>query len=107
MATATVHIPSVGGYFGIAARCFRLDPPRLIDGHLHEYVTIAVQQPLGAQSAEVKVYPAHPSGASATTQLSRRVGSFVLDGEPDIEGCYWLALQLLGGYAVRVQVVPQ
>ncbi|MFD4442536.1 hypothetical protein ACFWPK_22475 [Nocardia sp. NPDC058519] len=103
MKTATVHIPSVDGYFGVAARCFQLDPPRTIDGHAHEYVTVVVQQRVGPQAAEVKVYPAQASGASASLQLTRRVGSCTLDGDPDIEGCYWIALQLLGGYLVRAQ----
>lgn len=102
MNTATVHIPSVDGYFGIAARCFHLDPPRMIDGHTREYVTVVVQQRVGAQAAEVKVYPSHPNGANVGLQLTRRVGSFTLDGDPDIEGCYWLALQLLGGYTPEV-----
>ncbi|MFD4457711.1 hypothetical protein [Nocardia sp. NPDC058480] len=75
----------------------------MIDGRAHEYVTAVVQQRVGVQAAEVKVYPASVTGASASLQLNRRVGSVTLDGDPDIEGGYWLALQLLGGYIVRVR----
>ncbi|MEV0031447.1 hypothetical protein [Nocardia sp. NPDC050793] len=97
MATATVHIENVGGFFG-TARCFRLDPPRRFDGIEREYVTICVQPRIGQQAAEVRLYPALESGASATPQLLRRVGSFTVDDPLDLEGCYWMALQLVGGY---------
>jgi len=97
MATATVHLNNVGGYFGVA-RCFRLDPPRVISGTECEYVTVAVQPRIGQQSPEVRVYPATDDGTCITPQLHRRTGSFTPDEPVDIDGCYWLALLMLGGY---------
>lgn len=99
MATATVHIAEVGGYFG-NARCFRIDPPRAFDGSEHEYVTVVIQPKVGSLSPEVKVYPATETGACATRQLQRRTGSFTVDEPVDIHGCHYLALQLLGGYTI-------
>ena len=103
MATATLHVPDVGGFVG-PARCWRLDPPREIDGRRHEYITVVIQPRLGHQSCEVKTYPAGETGACADRQMNRRVGSFVLDTTPTtpeaIDGAHWLALQLLGGYEV-------
>ncbi|WP_280193544.1 hypothetical protein [Nocardia farcinica] len=61
-------------------------------------MTIVVQPRLGQQAPEVKVYPADESGASASRQLHRRVGSFTPDEPIDVEGCYGFALLLLGGY---------
>jgi hypothetical protein len=104
MPTAEVHIPEVGGYFGVA-RCYRLDPPRLFDGVERDHVTVVVQPRIGQQAPEVRVYPATETGACATPQLLRRVGSFTPEEPLDIEGCRWLALQLLGGY-VPVESEP-
>ncbi|MBF6374445.1 hypothetical protein [Nocardia farcinica] len=102
MATATTHIEKVSGYVG-EARCFRLDPPRVLDGVPREYVTICIQPRLGKLLPEVKVYAATEHGSSATPQLLRQPGSFTLGEEYSVEGCFFLALQLLGGYQIAVQ----
>ncbi|RJO74184.1 hypothetical protein D5S18_18700 [Nocardia panacis] len=53
---------------------------------------------------EASVFPATETGACAETSLQRRGGSFVLHAEADsaerLEGAYWMALQLLGGYQI-------
>ncbi|WP_029932501.1 hypothetical protein [Nocardia otitidiscaviarum] len=100
MATATVHIEQVGGYAG-PARCFAIDPP--FQGH--SYVTAWVQPGFGdIQLPEVALVPATETGAAAENSLKRRPGSFVLHEPPDtperIEGAYWLALLMLGGYEI-------
>ncbi|MFR9767041.1 hypothetical protein [Nocardia sp. SC052] len=62
------------------------------------------------QRPEIAVVPADETGASAERTLQRRPGSFVLHDEPDsterIEGAYWMALQMLGGYTI-VEPEPQ
>lgn len=100
MATASVHIVEVGGFPG-PARCFKVDPP--FDGH--DYVTVWVQRSFGPhQLPEAGVVPAHESGACAERSVKRRPGSFTLHDDPDtpekIDGAYWLALLMLGGYTV-------
>lgn len=105
MPTAEVVVEQVDGYVG-PARCYRLDPPVVIEGREYEHVTVVVQPPFAHQAAETKVYPAHKSGAAATLQLTRRVGSHTLrdDYRPgDVayeDGVRALALILLGGYQV-------
>ncbi|WP_280422567.1 hypothetical protein [Nocardia carnea] len=105
MPTATVHVAKVDGYYG-KARCFKLDPPRMLDGVAYEYVTVAISPRLKAQAAEVRVYPARQSGGCATPSMQRRVGSFTLDGhaigdDQYEQGCWFLALQMLGGYVLE------
>ncbi|WP_280317313.1 hypothetical protein [Nocardia wallacei] len=100
MPTATVHIESVDGFAG-PARCFRVDPP--YQGH--DYVTVWAQRAFGIhQGPEVALVPATETGAAAGPTLMRRPGSFVLHDDPDtperIDGAYWLALLMLGGYEV-------
>ncbi|MBF6411021.1 hypothetical protein [Nocardia farcinica] len=103
MATATVHIPDVGGFPG-PARCFKVDPP--YQGH--EYVTVWAQRAFGdLQGPEAGVVVATETGACAEPSVRRRPGSFTLHDDPDTpertEGAFWLALQLLGGYQIAVQ----
>lgn len=100
MATATVQVAEVGGYSG-PARCFKVDPPYL-GAH---YVTVWVQPAFGQhQLAEAAVVPATETGACAEQSLKRRPGSFVLHSNPgtaeEIDGAYWLALLMLGGYEI-------
>lgn len=100
MATATVHIESVGGFAG-TARCFAIDPP--YEGH--SFVTICVTPGYGpVVRPRAEVFPARDSGAGAELSLMARPGSFVLHDEPDtaerIEGAYWWALLMLGGYEI-------
>ena len=110
MPTATVHIDSVGGYAGIT-RCYRLDPPARIGGREHEYVTISITPRYASVAAEVRVYPALETGASASPSLAKRAGSRVLHddyapGDPVYEdGIYWLALNDLGGYRIGEQPI--
>ncbi|WP_228002127.1 hypothetical protein [Nocardia australiensis] len=101
MATATVQVADVGGYSG-PARCFKVDPP--YEGH--DYVTVWVQRSFGPhQMAEAGVVPATETGACAERSLKRRPGSFTLHEDPDtperVDGAYWLALLMLGGYTVQ------
>lgn len=103
MATATVHIENVGGFAG-QARCFAVDPPV----HGSSYITICLTPSFGeVVKPEVAVFPATETGACAEPSLMRRAGGFVLHDEPDsperVEGAYWLALQLLGGYQLELQ----
>lgn len=103
MATATVQVASVGGYAG-ATRCFKIDPP--FRGH--EYVSICATTSFGdIVGPKAEVFPADESGACTETSLKSRPGSFNLHDEPDtperLDGAYWMALQLLGGY----QIAPQ
>ena len=103
MATATVHIAEVGGYAG-SARCFAIDPP--YEGH--NYVTICAVPGFGnVVRPKADIFPADSTGACAERSLMARGGSFTLHNEPDtperLEGAYWLALQLLGGYQISVQ----
>ncbi|MFC9892099.1 hypothetical protein ACFVMC_00255 [Nocardia sp. NPDC127579] len=98
MAKATIHVADVGGYPG-PARCFEVDPP--YGGA--RYVTVWVQRSFGQhQLAEACVVPATETGACAEHSLKRRPGSYVLHEEPNtpqrIDGAYWLALLMLGGY---------
>lgn len=106
MATATLHLADVGGYPG-PARCWKLDPPVQIDAAHYDYATVWVQPGYAWQNAEVGTVIAHESGAVAGSTVHRRAGSFTLQGDADtpeyIDGCHLLALQLLGGYTVRVQ----
>lgn len=98
MPTATVQVETVGGYPGVA-RCYKVDPP--YQGS--DYVTAWVQPSFGKhQLPEVGVVPAVESGACAEPSMKRRPGSFVLHDSPDtaekIDGAFWLALLMLGGY---------
>ncbi|MBF6301154.1 hypothetical protein IU459_26950 [Nocardia amamiensis] len=108
MATATLHIADVGGYAG-PARCYRLDPPARIGGIQHQYVTAWISRAAHHQNAEVNVVAACETGSSAYTSLHRRGGSFVLHEDPvtpeQVEGAYWLALLMLGGYEIA-QATP-
>ncbi|MGW4325466.1 hypothetical protein ACWEKR_06195 [Nocardia sp. NPDC004573] len=103
MATATLHIDNVGGWAG-PARCYRLDPPVRIAGVDHEYVTVWLLEAQRHQNAEVNVVAAGETGASAYPSLHRRGGSYVLHEDPvtpeQIEGAFWLALLMLGGYEI-------
>lgn len=106
MATATVHIAEVGGFAGVA-RCFAIDPP--YEGYSH--VTLAAVPGYGRLvRPKVDIFPADATGACVETSLMARGGSFTLHDEPDtterIDGAYWLALQLLGGYDI-VPVEPE
>lgn len=104
--TATTHIETVEGFaaLGGTARCFKLEPPRVFDGFEFDYVTIAVYPPVGHQSASVASYPAVETGAAAPSygnQLASRVGTYHVEGNPltspeHINGCFLLALQLMG-----------
>jgi hypothetical protein len=100
MATATVHIESVGGFAG-PARCFKVDPPFMGS----DYVTIWAQTGFGEHTLpEACVVPATETGACAERSLKRRPGSFVLHDDPDtperVDGAYWMALLMLGGYEI-------
>ncbi|CAM3954196.1 hypothetical protein NONI108955_01320 [Nocardia ninae] len=99
MAYAVLHADDLGGYIG-PARCYRLDPPVRLGGTDHEYVTVWVQPGLPHQQAEVGVVAATSTGACATWSMLRQPGSFVLHGDPDtddyLDGCYTMALGLLG-----------
>lgn len=105
MATATVHISTVGGYAGVS-RCYRLDPPARIDGRDCEFVTISITSRYQQVAPEVRVYPATETGAPVGPILAKRAGSLVLhdDYTPGDEtyedGVRWLALQNLGGYQI-------
>lgn len=105
MPTATVHIAEVGGYAG-PTRCYRLSTPVTLGGKASEYVSICVTPTSGTVAAEVRVYPAGPTGAAAGMVLAKRAGSFALhdDYTPgDVayeDGVRRLALGLLGGYEV-------
>ncbi|MBF6328720.1 hypothetical protein [Nocardia transvalensis] len=106
MPTATVHIESVDGYAG-TARCFRIDPP--FDNHT--YVTVCLTPSYGdIVRPEAQVFLGTETGACAELSLTRRPGSFVLHHEPDtpdrIDGAYWTALQLLGGYQITEPEPP-
>lgn len=100
MPTAVVHIAEVGGFAG-PARCFAVDPP--YEGS--QYVTVWVQPSFGEfQLPEVAVIPATETGASSEPSLKRRPGSFILHDNPDtperINGAFWMALLMLGGYDI-------
>ncbi|WP_069166803.1 hypothetical protein [Nocardia altamirensis] len=99
MAHAALHVDNLGGYIG-PARCYKLDPPIRLDGIDCEYVTVWIQPRLPHQQAEVGVVAATVTGACATMSVMRQPGSFVLHGDPDnddyLEGCYTMALGLLG-----------
>lgn len=108
MATATVHIESVGGYAG-PSRCFAIDPP--FEGY--SFVTVCATPGFGGVvRPKADVFPADETGACAdpSRSLIARPGSFILHDEPTdpdkIDGAYWLALQLLGGYEIT-QPAPQ
>ncbi|MGW4719808.1 hypothetical protein [Nocardia sp. NPDC004260] len=108
MATATIHLESVGGFAG-RARCFAVDPP--YEGH--SYVTIWAQPAFGIyQRAEVAAVPATETGAAAEPSLIRRPGSFVLhkaaDTDEEFDWQCWLALQMLGqpGYELQAPEEP-
>jgi hypothetical protein len=104
MATATLHIGDVGG-FPSTARCYRLDPPARIAGGDHEFVTAWITAAARHQDAEINVIAAVETGASAHPSLQRRAGSYVLQENPEtaeqIEGAFWLALLMLGGYEIQ------
>lgn len=106
MATAILHRDQVGGHAG-PARVWRLDPPAQIAGGTHPYVCIWVVPSAGHQEAEVVTVASSESGAAAGGSVRRGPGSFVLHGDPDspeyIDGCHFMALQLLGNYAARPQ----
>ncbi len=110
MATATVHLASVGGYAGYA-RCFKLSEPYVDSGGSFDYLTLWVQPSFGeVVGPEVVIVPATETGAAAERSLKRRPGSFVLHDEPitrdqfgnatavvdKIEGAYQWALMNLG-----------
>jgi hypothetical protein len=115
MATATVHLASVGGFAGIA-RCFALSEPYVDSGGSFNYLTLWVQPSFGkVVGPEVVIIPATETGAAAEPSLKRRPGSFVLHDEPitydqfgtakaavdKIEGAYqWALLQI--GYDYQV-----
>lgn len=109
MATATVQVESVSGFITpIQARCFKLDPPKewASIGVTSEYATVWIQPRFSHQDPEVGAYPADENGVGVDPSRSvrRGPGSFVPDADPDkddvVAGCYYLALQLLGGYQV-------
>lgn len=105
MATATVHIGSVGGYLG-TARCFQLDPPKVFGDATHDYVTVVLQPQMGHQDAEVLVFPATPAGGVVGISMRKRSGSFTPDQNPATAGpdyaagCFAWALLQLGGYTI-------
>ncbi|MEU3011043.1 hypothetical protein [Nocardia asteroides] len=112
MATATLHLDDVPGHV-TPAKCWKLDPPVTIGGQEHEYVCIWIKPSTKHQAAEVVTVAATESGAVAPARpgepatVQRRAGSYALHGDPDSAdyeaGAHWLALQLLGGYDIRVQ----
>ena len=100
MATATVHIETVGGFPG-PARCFKVDPP--FAGS--DYVTVWAQPRFGQHTEpEAGVIPATETGACAEQSVKRRAGSFVLHDNPDtperFDGACWFALLAAGGYEI-------
>ncbi|WP_280471020.1 hypothetical protein [Nocardia cyriacigeorgica] len=99
MATATVHIDDVPGFLG-RARCYQLDPPPVIEGISSPFVTLVLQPRIGRQPPEVRAYPALSTGASAVPQLVRGPGSYRPHEPVDIEGAFWFALLMLGGYTI-------
>lgn len=103
MATATFHADKVRTHSG-PAKVWRLDPPARIDGQEHEFVCIWIDSGGKHQSPEVVTVAATESGAAIGGSIRRRAGSFTLQGDPDspeyVDGCHWLALQLLGGYEI-------
>lgn len=108
MATATLHLESVGGFAGVAC-CYRLDPPAQLDGREREYVTLSITPKQGAVPAEIRLYPATVTGSGASLTLAKRVGSFALrddytPGDAVYEdGIRALSLMLLGGYVIEPQ----
>lgn len=109
MATATLHLDNVGGHRA-PAKCWRLDPPFVVDGRSHEYVCTWIKPSTKHQAAEVVAVAATERGAVApvrpgeSASVQRRAGSYTLHADPDSPdyeaGAHWLALQLLGGYVV-------
>lgn len=101
MATATTHIESAPGYAGFT-RVFHLDPPVQFDDGPAAYVAVSITPAFGAMSAEVRTYAATANGAVRGHTMHRRPGSFPLFETPTdeayIRGCWFLALQMLGGY---------
>ncbi|MBF6368439.1 hypothetical protein IU469_22335 [Nocardia puris] len=93
--TAQVHLENVPGFFG-EARCFRLDPPRPLAGAEREFVTVVVAPAVGQHAPSVRVYPAREDGGCAARQLAAQVGSFTPEEPVDLQGCYALALMMLG-----------
>lgn len=113
MATATVHLESVGGHAS-PATVYKLDPPKKVGDAEAEYVTMWIDPPTPHQAAEiVSVWSNErgaaiiPGAAGQRCSIIRRAGSFTLHddyaGQPEyIRGAHFLALALLG-YGVRVQ----
>lgn len=100
MPTATTHIAQVGGFAG-PARCFRLSEPHRFEGGVESsYVTVWAQPAMAHMAAEVKLVPATETGACSQRYVQHRAGSFTLhetpDGDEYLDGCYWLALRMLG-----------
>lgn len=106
--TATLHIAEVGGYQktypGAAARCYALDPPKVLGGKTHRYVTILITERLGGIRPEVRMYPARADGSAAEPQLNRMAGSWTVPEDVELgtreaeDYCHWVGLTLLGGY---------
>ena len=104
MPKAYVVADNLGGWPG-KARLYKLDPPARIAGGEHEHVVIYQQPRFAHQNGELGVVPATEHGAAKTNSVRRQGGSFTLHDDYDpsnsdyVEGAYWMALQMLGGYA--------
>lgn len=103
MATATLHIDNLGGWAGYT-RTYKLDPPRYFGGQICEYVSICIIPGSAHCDGEVMVVAATERGVSLDGTVRRRIGSFVLEGNPEspayIEGCFAWALASIGGYEI-------
>lgn len=100
MPTAHLHIDNLGGH-GDLARCYKLDGPRTFGRRDHEYVVISVRRPWTHIESEVQLYPSTDTGATAEGSVKKYPGSFVAHGDPftdeaHLEGCFTLALGILG-----------
>lgn len=110
MSTASLHIDNLGGWAGYT-RCYKIDPPRYFDAHKCEYISVCIVRGGRHADSEVVVVAATEQGVSLDGTVRRRVGSFVLEGDPDnpayIEGCFAWALASIGGYEITAPSVTE
>lgn len=114
MKTAELIEDNLTGYVfagqGVA-RLYRLSEPVDLDGDgvLDEFVVIRVFFRREHVSGQVEVFPSDPPGSVRGGSMKARVGSYTLRGNPDdpayLEGCFAMALGLIGGYVATTSAV--
>lgn len=98
---AKIEIESASGFGGLT-RVYKLSPKH---GN-YKYVAVTIQPAGPERRAEVHTFFTTKFGTPVGKTLRRETGSFTTSGDPfedgehHIEGCFAMALGLLGGYEI-------